>query len=347
MGGRGLRRGGRRRREGDRRERRERGQALRAGSCGLAQVHGLRCCWIIGRTSGRAAHLTGAHSVQSGCHVHTRRPRLHGPRARTRRAGPDHHHAEPACRRGHRGKGRVVGEGWHRRAGEPHAEMVALAQAGGRGARRHRLRDPGALQPLRPHAALRATRCRGRRGPGGRGDGRPESARQRPGPGAAARRRHRRALRPAAAGGRRAEHRLRVADGARPALGAAEDRGEPGRRHGAAQRPQPVDHRRGRAHRRPRVARAGLRDPHRHRHRARRRSAADRAAGRDHAPAAAGAGRLAARDATLEAQLLAAGGPVLVACATDDPAKERAAARSRLRGADAAECRTARSTCRR
>ena len=28
--------------------------------------------------------------------------------------------------------GQVVGEGWHRRAGEPHAEIVALAEAGGR-----------------------------------------------------------------------------------------------------------------------------------------------------------------------------------------------------------------------
>ncbi|HMS81753.1 MAG TPA: riboflavin biosynthesis protein RibD, partial [Burkholderiaceae bacterium] len=28
--------------------------------------------------------------------------------------------------------GAVVGEGWHRRAGEPHAEIVALGEAGGR-----------------------------------------------------------------------------------------------------------------------------------------------------------------------------------------------------------------------
>ena len=37
--------------------------------------------------------------------------------------------------------GEVVGEGWHRRAGEPHAERIALAAAGERARGAHRLCD--------------------------------------------------------------------------------------------------------------------------------------------------------------------------------------------------------------
>jgi pyrimidine deaminase RibD-like protein len=70
--------------------------------------------------------------------------------------------------------GRVVSEGWHRRAGGPHAEAIALS---GRGRRRgsHALRQPRALLASRQaHAALRAVhRPRGDR-PGGRLDGRSE-----------------------------------------------------------------------------------------------------------------------------------------------------------------------------
>ncbi len=57
----------------------------------------------------------------------------------------------------------VVGEGWHERAGGPHAEIVALQAARRRRARRHRLRHPRALLARRAHAAMRArARARGR-----------------------------------------------------------------------------------------------------------------------------------------------------------------------------------------
>ena len=43
--------------------------------------------------------------------------------------------------------GAVVGRGWTQPGGRPHAEAVALAQAGEAGARGHCLRDARALRP--------------------------------------------------------------------------------------------------------------------------------------------------------------------------------------------------------
>ena len=50
--------------------------------------------------------------------------------------------------------GRVVGEGWHRALGGPHAEVEALRRAGAPRARRHALRDARAVRAPRPHAAV-------------------------------------------------------------------------------------------------------------------------------------------------------------------------------------------------
>ena len=70
---------------------------------------------------------------------------------------------------------KVVGEGWHEKAGGPHAEIVALEQAGARAA--------GAtlyvnLEPCNhhgPHAALRRRHPQGKGEAGRRGDARSES----------------------------------------------------------------------------------------------------------------------------------------------------------------------------
>ena len=60
----------------------------------------------------------------------------------------------------------VVGEGYHHGAGNPHAEIEALKVAGdlARGATRRR--DARAVQPHRPHRAVRRGADRGRRRPG-------------------------------------------------------------------------------------------------------------------------------------------------------------------------------------
>ena len=62
--------------------------------------------------------------------------------------------------------GEVVGRGWHHAPGEPHAEAMALAEAGAQRPRRHPLLHPRALQPPGQDAALRRRAGRGRRAPG-------------------------------------------------------------------------------------------------------------------------------------------------------------------------------------
>ena len=53
--------------------------------------------------------------------------------------------------------GVVVGQGWHPRAGEPHAEVNALDEAGERARGAHAVRDARAVLPPRPDR----TRARG------------------------------------------------------------------------------------------------------------------------------------------------------------------------------------------
>ena len=51
-------------------------------------------------------------------------------------------------------QGVVVGQGWHRRYGGPHAEVEALQKAGDQAPGSHGVRDPRALQSPRQNPAL-------------------------------------------------------------------------------------------------------------------------------------------------------------------------------------------------
>ena len=105
---------------------------------------------------------------------------------------------------------------------------------------------------------------------------------------------------------------LRLARDARPAVGADQGRREPRRPHGARRRQQPVDHRRSGARRRPRVARARLRDPDRHRHRAGRTIRSSPCARSRRRASRCASSSTGTRETPREARVLAGGGALIV-----------------------------------
>ena len=138
-------------------------------------------------------------------------------------------------------EGEVVGEGFHAYAGGPHAEIVALAQAG------ERARGGTAVVTLEPcnhtgrtgpcaqaliNAGHQPGRHRGRR---------PDAGRGRRGGLAAGRRRPGRDRRPPARGGA-GQRRLADRRAPRPAVRDLEVRRDAGRPLGRRRRHQPVDH---------------------------------------------------------------------------------------------------------
>ena len=183
--------------------------------------------------------------------------------------------------------GRVVGRGWTRPGGRPHAESEAIERAGEAARGQHGLRDARALRPSRPHAALHRGPDRRRHRPRRGRRRRPRPARRRQGHRAPARGRHRGRGRLPRGRGLPAHGRLLPAHA--PAAGrsvALKLATSADGRIATADRRQPMDHRRGRARRGAPAAAAPRRHPGRQRHGAGRRPPA-------HLPPARAGGPLA------------------------------------------------------
>ena len=233
------------------------------------------------------------------------RPRAHGARARARRARPvTRRRPIRASAASSRAAKRSIGEGFHARAGEAHAEVAALADAARRG-----VDVSGATL----YVTLEPCNAQGRRPPCvdavlAAGIARVVAAMHDPNP------------RKAGGAARLREAGVAVdvgllEDEARelnPGFLSVIERGRPwvrlkvaasldGRTALANGTSQWIT-RRGRARGRSCLARARVRDPHRHRHRAEGRSRADRARGGDAAPAAARHRRPPCADAAIRAR---------------------------------------------
>ena len=115
----------------------------------------------------------------------------------------------PLRRRRRRPRRRIVGHGYHEGPGEPHAEIIALGRAGTPGRGGDALRDPRALRPLGPDAALRRHGARRRARAGRRLGPRSQSPRPHQGRPPARSGRARRLGRPARGAERGAQRGLR------------------------------------------------------------------------------------------------------------------------------------------
>ena len=172
--------------------------------------------------------------------------------------------------------GAVVGEGWHHRAGQPHAEVLALQRSSRPRTWRHGVRHARAVLAPRTHAALCRCTDRGGRAAGRRSDAGPQPACRGRWPAQTRSRWHRHGRWRTRTRSARAESRLRCAHDARTALGDGEAWQQCRRPHGARRRLQPVDHVGARARRRATSAGTRIGDRHRHRHGTRGRSCTDR-----------------------------------------------------------------------
>ncbi len=245
---------------------------------------------------------------------------------------------------------RIVGEGWHRKSGEAHAEALALAAAGEaraaqpRTSRSSRIAISSRTPPC-TDALIRAgvQTCRLRHA-------RSESEGERRRRQAARRERHRSRDGLARSGSARAQSRFREAHDARAAARHRQDRDEPRRSRCAGEWRQQVDHGRARARRRAASARRRERGADGNRNGACRRSAAQRARSVDRAagpPAAARRARYAAAHCACSAHARACR-----ATRWSSPLREklaqarRTAAGGRGSGRCGAGCATGMSICR-